>query len=119
MSQYDEILGDGRGVLFLLHARFLLFHNSNVFLRDLQYGIREYLMAKGIHIDLNETEGLARALVKRLEESKFLRPMDEQTWTLLDPEFKRMTEKVPPGPTPKPQAPAAQAPATNEPKKQS
>ncbi len=74
-------------VLKFLKARYPLFHNSNFFYRDFQYGIRKYLELKGIEISYGESDDLAKELAAHLEQKNIFIPVDNQGWTINYPEF--------------------------------
>ena len=101
-------------VLEYLRGRFPMFHNSNLFFRDFQYGIQQFLNARGDHVGYAEAETRAREFCGALERQGILIPIDGQTWTLNYPPFKTPERKKPaepPKPVPKPAAGAAQQPA--------
>lgn len=74
--------------LNFLKKKYPLFHLSNLFLRDIQYGVRFYLEDKGLQAGYFEAEDIAESVAKFLEEKKILKKMDRQTWLLLYPEFR-------------------------------
>lgn len=90
-------------VLNDLKNRFMVFHQSNIFFRDIQYGIQAMLRDQGIKVSYVEAERLARQFVERMEQEKIFVRIDRQTWTLRYAEFK--TPKVE-----KAAAPAGQPP---------
>ena len=79
-------------VLNDLKNRFMVFHQSNIFFRDIQYGIQAMLRDQGIKVSYVEAERLARQFVERMEQEKIFVRIDRQTWTLRYAEFK--TPKV-------------------------
>ena len=79
-------------VLKDLKNRFMVFHQSNIFFRDIQYGIQAMLRDQGIKVSYVEAERLARQFVERMEQEKIFVRIDRQTWTLRYAEFK--TPKV-------------------------
>jgi hypothetical protein len=108
MKQADELIDRYHDTLKNLRARFPLYHGSNVFLRDIQYGIQMILRDRGERVSYSAAEKVAHAFVARLEWEKILVPIDGQTWALFYPEFKTPVTK------PAPQAKAA--PQESQPK---
>ncbi len=74
--------------LNFLRTKYPLFHLSNLFLRDIQYGVRFYLENKGLRASYSEAEEIAKGVGEFLEQQKILKKMDRQTWLLLYPEFR-------------------------------
>jgi hypothetical protein len=76
-------------VIFLnyLKANYPLFHNSNFFFRDLQYGIKKYLEIKEIEITYPEAEELAKHLSHYFEGEGIFVKVSDSTWKINFPEF--------------------------------
>ena len=98
MKTLDYVLGNETEVLNFLKSRYFVHHLSNIFFRDIQYGIQEMFERKGMKVPYAEAETLARAFVAKLEKEKIFKPIDRQSWVIQYPEFKT-----------KPQAKAAAA----------
>ncbi len=107
MKESDFVREHSREVLQFLKERYPFFHQSNVFFRDMHYGVREYLEQKGMKVGYGAAEGVARDFVTELEGQKILVPVDRQTWTLNYPEFRKPQVKSaePAKPAPKPPVP--------------
>ncbi len=73
--------------LSYLKAKYPVFHKSNFFYRDLQYGIRKYLEIKGIEISYGDSEKLTKELSSFFEQKEIFIPVSNQAWTLNYPEF--------------------------------
>ncbi len=123
------ILENQKEVLTFLKTKFPLFHLSNFFFRDLQYGIQMFLERKaGMSIRYPKAESIAKSFAAQLEREKIFIRIDQQSWALNYPEFKTPVTKPaatakpaprPAGATPataKPAAPAAAKPAAPAPK---
>ena len=54
---YDELKNDYSSFLNFLKANYPIFHNSNFFYRDLQYGLRSYYEMKENKIFIRISEG--------------------------------------------------------------
>jgi hypothetical protein len=76
-------------VIFLnfLKANYPLFHNSNFFFRDLQYGIKKYYEKKDIFISTPDAEELAEEISDYFEGKEFFIRINTQTWKVNFPEF--------------------------------
>ncbi|MCS7053203.1 MAG: hypothetical protein NZM09_05660 [Ignavibacterium sp.] len=70
-----------------LKSKFPLFHNSNFFFRDLQFGIKGYFEKKGIILSYSDSEKLARLYSERLIEDKIFNKISENTWRVNYPEY--------------------------------
>ncbi len=78
--------------LTFLKAKFPVFHNSKIFLRDLQYGVMKYLEKKGEKVSLPEAEVITEKLTNHFEQQGILIKINEVGWKLNYPEF--VTTKI-------------------------
>lgn len=116
MKELDYVLNNEKEVLGFLKSKYPLYHLSNVFFRDIQYGIQVFLIRKKMEIGYSDAEKIAWAFVARLEKEKILTSIDKQTWVLQYPEFKKPTTTPAPAAKPAPAArPASQATAAPRP----
>jgi len=113
MKARDYIHHHGREVLQALKARFPIYHLSNVFFRDMQYGIQSLLEEKGMKVRYPEAERLAREFVENMEKGGTFVPIDAQTWVVHLEEFKTpQVQKAPSRPAAdRPSAPSATRPS--------
>ncbi len=74
-------------LLNYLKARFPVFHNSNFFFRDFQYGIRSFLEKKEIKISYQLAEKLAIEMAKHFEDENIFVKVNSQGWKVNFPEF--------------------------------
>jgi len=96
--------------LIFLKAKFQLFHASNVFLRDLHYGVMEFIASHRQRMSYTASEALTREVIAHFERSGILKPIDERTWMVDHEEFRPVSTKT--APPAKPVTPlAAQQPA--------
>jgi hypothetical protein len=96
--------------LRFLKAKYHLYHLSNVFFRDMHYGVMGYLEINKIKYKYLEAEELTHKVISSFEEANILRKIDKLTWVLTYPEFKKPVVK--PAAPAKPAAPKpAAAPA--------
>ena len=103
MNHASEVLDRKTDVLAFLKSRFPLYDKSNVFFRDIQYGIQVFLGRKGIKAGYPESERIAREFVSLLEREGVFVAIDSQSWALHYPEFRTPVSK----PAPAPPRPAA------------
>jgi ABC-type thiamine transport system substrate-binding protein len=88
MNKIDMVTTSHDEFLKFLKSQFPLFHKSNVFLRDLQYGVMEYFQKeKKAKVKYVEAEVIARKFAEFLEKKDILRKLDSKTWMLNYPEF--------------------------------
>lgn len=74
-------------LLNYLKAKFPVFHNSNFFFRDFQYGIRSFFEKKEIKVSYQMAENLANEMAKHFEEKNLFVKINYQTWTIKKTEF--------------------------------
>ena len=108
MTRVEKHMGGDREMLAYLKTRIPVVHMSNIFLRDIQYGIHAYLRERGVRARYPEAEAAARAFVERLERQSILVPIDGQSWAVNFPDYK--TPPTKPAPSAKAAAPARPAP---------
>ncbi len=73
---------------FMKEKGYPIFHLSNIFLRDIEYGIRDYYRAHTKKdIGTRTSILLASEFVKALEEKNIIAPLSKNTWLLQMPEF--------------------------------
>lgn len=102
MDRNLKLLMDNlKDFMLYLKSRYSLFHLSNVFFRDLHYGIMSYLETKRIKLGYGQAEQLAKRLIQELERSSVLKPIKSGSWMLNYSEFRK--------PPAKPEAPAKPA----------
>jgi hypothetical protein len=92
-KKFNTILSNQDALLAFLKSKFKLYHQSNIFFRDLHYGVWELLEQHGISLTYGKSEDLAREVIASLEEKKILRRLDGQTWLLNYPQFRLMPGK--------------------------
>jgi hypothetical protein len=116
MTKHETFVQENtREILQFLKSRFPLYHQSNIFFRDVHYGIMAFLEKKGKKIGYTAGEPIARAFIAALEKEGILQGVDRQSWKLNLPEYKTPVTKAAPAaapkPAPKPEAAAAPVPA--------
>lgn len=89
------VLQNQKDFLKFLKSRYKLFHLSNIFFRDIHYGLMGYLQMKGTKASYGPTESQSRELIVELEKLGVLKTLDDRTWLLEYPEFKLIQPKPP------------------------
>ncbi len=88
LNEYISLLKvEDKQFLSFLKASYPLFHKSNFFYRDFQYGIRKYLELKGVDISYADSDKLAKELAAHYEKQEIFIPVNPQGWTINYPEF--------------------------------
>ena len=117
MKQLDYILNNETETLTFLKSRYPMYHLSNIFFRDIQYGIQQFLERKEMGVGYRDAERIARAFVDQLMKKKVLTAIDRQSWVLNYPDFRKPPVKpvAPAKPTAPAARPAGTAPAAPRP----
>ncbi|MEW6510241.1 MAG: hypothetical protein AB1428_04715 [Bacteroidota bacterium] len=115
MKEQAYILEHHAEVLAFLRTRFPIYHQSNIFFRDIQYGILTYLERKGMRVGYTDAERIAREFTAKLEKEGTFLPIDRQTWVVNYPQYRKPPVK-PAAPAARPAPPAAPKPAAAAPK---
>lgn len=102
MTMLHTFLSDRNDFLRFMKSRFHLYHLSNVFFRDVQYGMMAYAEMKGRKVSYGEAESLTRELVLGLTNVEIFKKVSPGTWVLNYPEFRKPSTKIekPSKPTP-------------------
>ncbi|MDH4070950.1 MAG: hypothetical protein OEV30_11060 [Ignavibacteria bacterium] len=111
MKKATEVLDNEAEVLGFLRTQYPIYHQSNIFFRDIQYGIRTMLERKGVRVGYTDAERLARDFAERLEKKKMFVRIDGQSWVVRNEEFRTepVKRQVPAKPAAKPAAAASGA----------
>lgn len=86
-SLFNDLKNENQIFLSYLKAKFPLFHNSNFFARDFEYGLKGFLEKKGIYLAFREVEKLSLLLSDYYEKQGIFIRTNAQGWTLNYPEF--------------------------------
>jgi hypothetical protein len=105
------ITAHDREFLQFMKARYHLYHASNVFFRDIHYGVMSFLEMRNQNAGYTATEAITRDVIAHLEQTGILRPIDDRTWMVVHEEFRPTPKKAAPPSKPAPAAPAV-LPAT-------
>ncbi|HWP81224.1 MAG TPA: hypothetical protein VNN76_01060 [Bacteroidota bacterium] len=116
MSDLLKLFTDKRKeFLNFLKSRYHLYHLSNVFFRDMHYGVMAFLAMNGTKVKYTQAEELTKKVIESLEQANILVKADRLAWVLTYPDFKKPPVK--PAAPAKPSTPAkpAAAPAKPQP----
>ena len=109
MKHLDYVVNSEKEILVFLKSQYPLYHMSNIFFRDIQYGIQKMFERRNVKIGYVDAEKIARAFVAQLERKKILVRIDGQSWVLHYADFRKPPVKT--APAAKPAAPAAAVPS--------
>ncbi|MFI5252557.1 MAG: hypothetical protein ACHQQQ_09040 [Bacteroidota bacterium] len=87
MKEIEEITSHTSDFLRFIKTKFTLIHQSNVFFRDLHYGVIAYLESKGKKVRYLIGEQIAKEVASDLEKKGIFKKIDHQSWLLNYPEF--------------------------------
>ncbi len=87
MKYIELIKNDYKIFLQFLKAKYPIFHNSNFFFRDLQFGALKYLEKKGIKISNGQAEKIAEGVGAFLEQQGIFVRIDNHGWRINYKEF--------------------------------
>lgn len=88
------ILSDTGSFLSFFKVKNPVFHNSNVFFRDIQYNILYYFISKDIKATYEETEIVAKDFINKLESEGKLIQISRNAWKLNYPDFVTMAKSA-------------------------
>lgn len=92
-DKFNFLISNKEELLRFLKPKVHLYHQSNVFFRDFQYGIISFAESKGLKLRYDVAEDLAKQFLASLERSGILRPIKPGSWMLNYPEFKKPSAK--------------------------
>ena len=87
MKEADFIIKTETEFLKYLKSKFPLIHMSNVFFRDVHYGVMSYLKDHRMKMKYQDAEMVAREVLEALERKDILKKIDHQSWLVNYPEF--------------------------------
>lgn len=91
-EKLNHLVSSQEVVFEFLREKYPIFFNSNIFLRDIQYGIRTYFERKDIAVSYPVAEELALKFTSSMESQEILKRLDTNTWLVKfkfnDPEVK-------------------------------
>ena len=88
---FESLKNENEIFLSYLKAKFPLFHNSNLFSRDFEYGLHGFLEKKSIHLSAQKLEELSKLFSDYFESTGIFVKTSKHGWKLNYPNF--ITEK--------------------------
>lgn len=86
-NNFEIVKNDYQVFLNFIKAKYPMFHNSNFFFRDLQFGISKFLENKGIKINNAQAAELAKKISSFFEEKNIFVKVNSFGWRVNYPEF--------------------------------
>lgn len=87
MNEASTIINHQTEFLKYLKTKFTLIHLSNIFFRDLHYGVMSYLNDHDMKMSYNDAEKVAQEVAGSFEKNGLFKTIDHQSWKLNYPEF--------------------------------
>jgi hypothetical protein len=84
---FNDLKNENQIFLSYLKAKFPLFHNSNFFSKDFQYGLKSFLEKKSIHLTENNLISLSDQFSNYYETQGIFIKTSTQGWKLNYPDF--------------------------------
>ncbi|MBA4406298.1 hypothetical protein C0389_03390 [bacterium] len=63
-----------------MKEKYNVYHNSNIFFRDIQYAVKSFLEKKNKKIKYSEAEKIAQEFIKQMENDGQLKKMSNNAW---------------------------------------
>ena len=119
LDAHLKLFTDANSKEFLkfLKGRYNLVHRSNVFFRDIHYGVMSYLELNNVKYGYTNAEELTNKAIDLYEKTGAFQKLDGKTWLLNVPEFRLPVVKPVPAAKPIPGAarPAVSGAAVSKP----
>jgi len=93
MNYLEHLRQNEKTFITFLSEKYPFFFNSNIFLRDIQYGISAYFKLKEKKLGFTEAENIARVFVNHLESLNKLKKVSHNTWIVLIPNEKTASDE--------------------------
>lgn len=81
------ILSDRQRFFEFFRVKYKLFHQSNVFFRDVHFAVYYYSLSLGKKLGYTEAEVIAREFTSKMEEEKIFKKTSLHGWTVNMPEY--------------------------------
>ncbi len=83
MKRLDEILQNKVRFFQFMSKKFPVKYKSNIFLRDVQFAIKDYFDQKNVKLSYTETENMAKELMAKLVEAGEAEQLTNKSWEFL------------------------------------
>ena len=84
---FESIKNENEIFLNYLKAKFPVFHNSNFFAKDFEYGLMGFFEKKGIELNFNQATELSKLLLIYYENEGIFIKTSLQSWKVNYPNF--------------------------------
>lgn len=81
-TEFEYLKNNLETFMGYMKEKYPLFHNSNVFLRDLEYGVKHFFEIKNKKLSFGNTENITKELITFLEGKEILKKVANNTWKL-------------------------------------
>ena len=80
-NKYAEFLKQNEDLFFnFLKEKYPIFNNSNIFLRDIQYGVKSFFEKRDIKLNYKQVDFIADSIIQLYEEKNILQRLTKNTW---------------------------------------
>lgn len=83
----DQIINEEEVFFNFLKSKFPLFYKSNLFFRDLEYGIQQFYKKKNVKLSLGEILAVTERTAAYFEEKNYFIRINDGTWMINMPQF--------------------------------
>jgi len=80
MKHLNELMTNQSIFFNFMREKYNVYHNSNIFFRDIQYAIKSYLEKKEKKVKYSDAEKLAKEFIQKLETEGQLIKMSNNAW---------------------------------------
>ncbi len=81
IQKESELLIKNDNLFFsFLKEKYPVFNNSNIFLRDIQYGVKSFFEKRGVKLSYSNTELLAEEIIKIFESQNIFQKLTKNSW---------------------------------------
>ncbi|MGE5352058.1 MAG: hypothetical protein ACM3P0_08240 [Acidobacteriota bacterium] len=81
-AAFDYLKTNQEQFFSFMKEKYPFFNKSNVFLRDLQYGVKNFFERKSVKLSYKDVEETASQLIQMLEKDGILLKLNENAWKL-------------------------------------
>jgi len=83
----DQVINDEEVFFNFLKSKFPLFYKSNLFFRDLEYGIQQFFKKKNMKLSVKETIAVTEKTAAHFEEKEYFKRINDGVWMVNMPQF--------------------------------
>lgn len=83
VNYFDYLEKNTDQFLDYMKEKYPVYYNSNIFVRDIQYGIKNFLEKKGMKITYRQMEELSAKIIERFEKKSILRKLSDKSWLFI------------------------------------